>query len=290
MFFTFIYPLGQFHAAFSKQCFFFVGKLSTPHAPFVELAALPTSLKEERHAAVPASSVLWNQEGNLLAGCSNELHLYDSDLNVLKASPIKQNGNVTSMAEKLGSSKEDDNMMYIVATYRTTYINEYRSTYAYKLYMYSSDLEPSAVSMDEDCQTRRLGERRVAVNPLTSQVIVCSTNQLQVFSKDADFEYLVTFNGILEPNGLHILSDGSVLLSCEGLVYKYTLRPPPKKNFELIWKTENLDKPTGISSDSAGLIYVGVRGGIQVISSQGMHAFTAFCRSHSTCKLKKSIV
>ena len=247
---------------------------------FVELSALPISLKEEGHAAISASAVSWNQKGNVLAGGSNELHLYDSNLEKLKVFPLKESEMVTAVAEQLCSYKEKDNQIYVVATLDATRYSSFVS-YTYKLCIYSSDLKPSAVCIDEGNEPSRSIQRQVAINPLTFQILVCSARQLQVFSKEGDFEYSARLNDITEPKGLHILPDGSVLISYDGHVYKYIIRPSPI-DVELIWKSESIDSPAGISSDSAGLIYVGVNRGIQVLSPQGMHLFTAFCFFYNT--------
>ena len=232
-------------------------------------------------------TVCWNSLGNLVAG-GETLSLYyitQKKSDIVPAAPtnhvsVSSTEHFSSVAElPINSWISGDQMGYVSCFQAGTQTG-------YRLCFYSPDLEsgpvveinPQRAYYCHDIPT--IGHRapafgqKLAILP-SSQLIIVSNHlkkRLDIFSDKGQIMFFVEAKPGSCATGLHCLPDGSIIASFEANneVVSYNLDIPGQK-LNANWTCGDLREPTGVSSDSAGYIYVSSRSAecIYIISSKG---------------------
>ena len=83
-------------------------------------------------------------------------------------------------------------------------------------------------------------------------------NTIQLYNRTTKSVTSRALPGLTKPYNLHLLPDGSLLVSgAGGKLIKYRIPEEENKQLEIVWACEGLDFPFGVSSDENGMIYVG---------------------------------
>ena len=95
--------------------------------------------------------------------------------------------------------------------------------------------------------------------------------QLRVYSAAGDHQFNISLFDMKCPFGVHLLPDNSAVLVTGrdvGELRKYPLTAAAKP----VWRCGGLEKPTGVTTDESGLIYVcSWNGNIYLISDNGLY-------------------
>ena len=101
-------------------------------------------------------------------------------------------------------------------------------------------------------------------------VIDSVNKQLRVYSAAGDHQFDISLTDMKSPRGVHLLPDDSAVLVTDrdgGELRKYPLTAAAKP----VWRCGGLEKPTGVTTDESGLIYVCSGKKIYLISDDGLY-------------------
>lgn len=249
-------------------------------SPSVKAVTAPTFLESITDNDSFCSCIFWNARGNLITGGGKHINFFDGNLKKINAGEF--GSTVVSVAEQ-GN--------------RCVVVMDTGGAGSYSLcagncefFLCSQDLKTKKNFASVSPQNEKLPKKslvqevvskrhhQVIVHP--SSVIIASNSQtdsLKIYTENGDFLYDIK----LATHGakyLHALPDGSLIISYEdGHVRKYRLQ---SKKAVLVWSCNIPNGIAGISSDSAGFIYVAGPRSIYVLSAQGTAFFyTAQCLS-----------
>ena len=262
-------------------------KIQRLQSPIISTSDLPTELEYAEQYSINCYTVCWNSLGNLLAGGEVLSLHFEAEKNPAGFSATKcipppgqrrryltREEKYSSVAELLSSWVDASKPIGYVSCSQTEHAQS-----GYVLRFYSLDLEsgPVVESMRQQPMYSHGAPafgQKLAVLPLALHIVVSNhlKKRFDIFNDKGQFMFFVKTQPGSCATGLHCLPDGSIIASFETLrgIVSYTLDIPGQK-LNANWTCGDLDEPTGVSSDSAGYIYVGSRGAecIYIISSEG---------------------
>lgn len=235
----------------------------------------PKHLEYTEAYAIQCNSVTWTKDGRLITSGYQNLTIFDDNLTVLKSAALNTEG--MSVAEQ-GSG-------FVVMTFSTaqpltTYSPQSVQISNYLFSFYSNDLKliknfetlkgiTSAQYYRDEVYGMTMIHQQIVFRPSSSLIIASDSKsgKLKIFTKDGDlFHHIET--RFSDPRCLHALPDESVIISFRsGHVRKFEVKP---KEAVLIWEFQLPPGVAGISSDSAGYIYVAGSECIYILSADGM--------------------
>ncbi|XP_067939007.1 uncharacterized protein [Watersipora subatra] len=220
-------------------------------------------------SATSASQILWNSKEQLVSAHEASVRVYDKDLVHLQS--YTPSGHVLSLIQSNKQAHLRACPEYLA------WIRKPAAISAYEQQSYTAHLE----RCDEVFNTmRQLDSRpfsflslppqsiKMVINLQNSDILILDENNFDIFSLNGDLLSSCTLNDISSPQEITVSSDGGILLLGTDRLYKYQ-QPLPSKTMTLLWKSDTLDRPSGICVGSDEYIYVGRLGGLYVLSPFG---------------------
>ena len=263
-------------------------KIQRLQSPIISTSDLPTELEYAEQYSINCYTVCWNSLGNLLAGGEVLSLHFEAEKNPAGFSATKcipppgqrrryltREEKYSSVAELLSSWVDASKPIGYVSCSQTEHAQS-----GYVLRFYSLDLESGpVVEIKRQQRTFYLDDsptfgQALAILPSSKLIIVSNylKKRLDIFSDKGQIMFFVDAQPGSCATGLHCLPDGSIIASFEANneVVSYNLDIPGQK-LNANWTCGDLREPTGVSSDSAGYIYVSSRSAecIYIISSKG---------------------